>query len=75
MMTAFFTPGPVTDYATAAKSDTEKYGAYFRNMLSQGVWLAPSQFEAAFISAAQSEADLAYALEKTEWSFKKLAGV
>jgi glutamate-1-semialdehyde 2,1-aminomutase len=42
-------------------------------MLAQGVWLAPAQFEAAFISAAQSEADLDMALEKTECSFKKLA--
>ncbi len=72
MMTTFFTPGPVTDFATAMGADTGRYGAHFRNMLAQGVWLAPSQFEAAFISAAQSEADLAAALDKTEWSFKKL---
>ncbi len=73
MMTAFFTPGPVTDYASAIKADTALYAAHYRNMLAQGVWLAPAQFEAAFISAAQSEAELATALEKTEASFRKLA--
>jgi glutamate-1-semialdehyde 2,1-aminomutase len=74
MMTAFFTSGPVVDFETAMRADTDRYGRHFRQMLGQGVWLAPSQFEAAFISAAQSEADLALALEKTEWSFKKIAG-
>lgn len=73
MMTAFFTGEPVVDFTSAMKADTDRYGRHFREMLAQGVWLAPSQFEAAFISAAQSEADLAMALEKTEWSFKKLA--
>ncbi len=73
MMTAFFTPDPVTDFDSAMKADTEKYGRHFCNMLDQGIWLAPSQFEAAFISAAQSKEDLEFALEKTEWSFKKLA--
>lgn len=73
MMTAFFCPGPVVDFESAMQADTERYGAHFRQMLSQGVWLAPSQFEAAFISAAQSDKDLALALEKTEWSFKKIA--
>jgi glutamate-1-semialdehyde 2,1-aminomutase len=53
-------------------SDTDIYGQFFREMLAGGVWLAPSQFEAAFISDAQSEKDLAQALEMTEWSFKKI---
>ena len=74
MMTAFFNPGPVTDNDSAGKSDTARYAAHYRNMREQGIWLAPAQFEAAFISAAQSEADLELALEKTEWSFKKLVG-
>jgi glutamate-1-semialdehyde 2,1-aminomutase len=73
MMTAFFTGEAVTDFDSAMKSDAGRYGRHFREMLSQGIWLAPSQFEAAFISAAQSETDLALALEKTESSFKKLA--
>ena len=73
MMTAFFTPGPVVDFYSAMQSDTARYGQHFRQMQAQGIWLAPSQFEALFISAAQSEAELAMALEKTECSFKKLA--
>ncbi|MDR2459472.1 MAG: glutamate-1-semialdehyde 2,1-aminomutase [Deltaproteobacteria bacterium] len=51
MSTLFFTEGPVTDFASASKSDTQKYALYFRAMLEAGVYLAPSQFEAAFISA------------------------
>ena len=74
MMTTFFTPGPVTDNDSSGRSDTAMYAAHYRNMREQGIWLAPAQFEAAFISAAQSEADLALALEKSEWSFKKLRG-
>lgn len=74
IMTVFFTSGPVVDFETAMQADTARYGQHFRQMLGQGVWLAPSQFEALFISAAQSESDLAMALEKTECSFKKLAG-
>ena len=73
MMTGFFTPGPVTDFASAMHADADKYGRFYREMLSRGIYLAPSQFEAAFISAAQSPADLQLALEMTESSFKKMA--
>ncbi len=73
MMTAFFTAGPVVDFDSAMQADTARYGRHFRQMQEQGIWLAPSQFEALFISGAQSEAELAMALEKTECSFKKLA--
>ncbi|MCK5404840.1 MAG: aminotransferase class III-fold pyridoxal phosphate-dependent enzyme, partial [Desulfobulbaceae bacterium] len=73
-MTCFFTSGPVTDFASAMHADAEKYGIFYREMLSQGIYLAPSQFEAAFISDAHSSEDLELALEKTEWSFKKMAG-
>jgi glutamate-1-semialdehyde 2,1-aminomutase len=58
MLTAFFTEGPVTDYASAKRSDTARYGRFFHAMLERGVFLAPSQFEAAFISLAHSDADL-----------------
>ncbi|MBI3910066.1 MAG: glutamate-1-semialdehyde 2,1-aminomutase [Armatimonadetes bacterium] len=58
MLTAFFTEGPVTDYASAKRSDTERYGRFFRAMLERGIYLAPSQFEAAFVSAAHTEADI-----------------
>ena len=62
MMTAFFTSGPVTDYAGAKRSDTARYGRYFRAMLDRGVYLAPSQFEAAFVSLAHTDADIDYTL-------------
>jgi glutamate-1-semialdehyde 2,1-aminomutase len=58
MLTSFFTGVAVTDYATAKTSDTKRYGGFFRAMLDRGVSLAPSQFEAAFISAAHSTEDL-----------------
>lgn len=58
MFTTFFTKGPVTDYATAAVADRAKYGAFFRGMLERGINLAPSQFEAGFMSIAHSDADI-----------------
>ena len=59
MFTFFFTPDPVTDYASAKRSDTEAFKRFFHHMLDNGVYLAPSQFEAAFVSAAHSDADIA----------------
>ena len=58
MFTFFFTGSPVTDYASARTSDTARFAAFFRAMLEAGVYLPPSQFEAAFLSAAHREADL-----------------
>ncbi len=58
MLTAFFTESAVVDWATAATSSRERYAAYFHAMLDRGVYLAPSQFEAAFLSAAHTEADV-----------------
>jgi glutamate-1-semialdehyde 2,1-aminomutase len=58
LLTAFFTDGPVTDWTSAAKSDREQYAAYFHRMLEAGVYLAPSQFEAAFLSLAHTDEDL-----------------
>ena len=52
MFTWFFTPGPVTNYTQAAFSDTAIFGNFHQAMLNEGVWLPPSQFEAAFVSAA-----------------------
>lgn len=72
LMTGFFTTTPVTDFDSAMKADTERYGIHYRQMLEQGIYLAPSQFEVAFISDAQTEADLKKAIELTEWSFKKM---
>jgi glutamate-1-semialdehyde 2,1-aminomutase len=61
MLTAFFCEGPVTDYTSARRADTKRYAAFFHGMLDRGVYLAPSQFEAAFVSPAHGEADLAHA--------------
>lgn len=72
MMTAFFNKGPVVDFNSAMGSDTDRYGQFFREMLLSGIWLAPSQFEATFISDAHTPEDLAQALEMTESSFKKI---
>jgi len=58
MLTGFFSDGPVTDYASARRADTARYARYFHAMLAGGVFLAPSQFEAAFVSLAHSEDDL-----------------
>lgn len=59
MMTLFFTAGPVTDFESAKASDTGRYAEYFKHMLENGVYLAPSQFEAAFVSLAHDEDNLA----------------
>ncbi len=72
MMTVFFTADPVVDFTSAMQADPERYARYYRLMLAGGIYLAPSQFEVAFISAAQSEEDLEKALKMTESSFKKL---
>jgi glutamate-1-semialdehyde 2,1-aminomutase len=58
MFTWFFCEGPVTNWDSAAKCDTAAFGKYHRNMLEAGVWLPPSQFEAAFLSAAHVEKDI-----------------
>jgi glutamate-1-semialdehyde 2,1-aminomutase len=58
MLTAFFTDAPVTDYASAKRSDTARYGRFFHAMLDGGVFLAASQFEAAFVGLAHSASDL-----------------
>lgn len=59
----FFTPEPVKDYASAKTSDVMKYGEYFRYMLSHGIYLAPAQFEAMFLSAAHTREDLENTLD------------
>jgi glutamate-1-semialdehyde 2,1-aminomutase len=58
MWTWFFTRGPVTNYAQAAQSDTAAFGRFHRAMLDQGIWLPPSQFEAAFLSTAHGTAEV-----------------
>lgn len=58
MFSLFFTAGEVRDYASAKTADTERYACYFRQMLKEGIYLPPSQFEAVFVSAAHTEADI-----------------
>jgi len=71
MVSLFFTGGPVTDFATAAASDTEAFKDYFWHMVSRGIYLAPSQYEAGFISSAHSEEDLRKTFEAAgEWFAK-----
>ena len=58
MFTGFFNTGPVAGLANAEDSDTEMYGRYFHAMQEQGIYIAPSQFEAGFVSTAHTEADI-----------------
>lgn len=58
ILTFFFTDQPVTDWESAKRCDTARFGRFFRRMLEQGIYLAPSQFEAAFVSAAHTEDDI-----------------
>jgi glutamate-1-semialdehyde 2,1-aminomutase len=58
LATVFFTAEPVRNYADAKRSDTKRYARFFREMLDRGIFLAPSQFEAAFVSVAHTSADI-----------------
>jgi glutamate-1-semialdehyde 2,1-aminomutase len=58
MFTWFFTGAPVTDYASAKRADTSRFARFHRRMLEQGIYLPPSQFEAAFVSAAHTDDDV-----------------
>lgn len=73
MFSMFFTDRPVTDYESAKQSDTEAFAVYFHSMLSQGIYLAPSQFECAFMSLAHSEADIETTLVAARQAFSKVA--
>lgn len=72
MLTAFFTPGPVVDWNTAKQSDTKRYGQFFHQMLEQGIYLAPSQFEAAFLSIAHTSQDVEKTIRAAHTAFKSL---
>jgi glutamate-1-semialdehyde 2,1-aminomutase len=72
MFTFFFTDQPVTDYESAKRSDTAKFGKFFRRMLERGIYLAPSQFEAAFLSAAHTEEDIGKTVAAARESFALL---
>jgi glutamate-1-semialdehyde 2,1-aminomutase len=69
MFTWFFAPGPVTDWTSATKSDTEAFGRFFRAMLENGIYLPPSQYEAAFLSAAHTEHDVQQTIAAAKQAF------
>jgi len=73
MFTAFFTDGKVTDFHSALASDTQRFAGFFRRMLQEGIYLAPSQFEAAFVSLVHSDQDLARTAEACRVSLSHLA--
>jgi glutamate-1-semialdehyde 2,1-aminomutase len=69
MFTWFFTANAVTDFTTAATSDTEAFGRFHRSMMESGIWLPPSQFEAAFVSMAHGQAEVDLALAAAQKAF------
>ena len=71
MFTWFFNSGAVTDWTSASKSDTAAFGRFFRAMLDAGIYLPPSQFEAAFLSAAHIEEDIAKTIEAARGALAK----
>jgi glutamate-1-semialdehyde 2,1-aminomutase len=72
MLTLFFTPETVMDYASSKTSDTAKFGTFFRRMLERGVYLPPAQFEAAFLSDAMTDADIEFLLSAAKESLQGL---
>ncbi len=72
MLALFFTDQPVSDFAGAQKSDVALFAGYYKEMLEQGIYLAPSQYEAAFVSSAHSEADIEATLQAAGRVFESL---
>jgi glutamate-1-semialdehyde 2,1-aminomutase len=72
MVTWFFATAPVTDFATAAGSDTQAFGRFHRAMLDRGIWLPPSQFEAAFLGTAHTSADIDFTVEAARQAFASM---
>ncbi len=73
MFCAFFTPHEVFDWATAAACDTKAFATYFLAMLEEGIYLAPSQFETAFMSAAHSQQEIETTIAAARKCFKRIA--
>lgn len=73
LQTCFFTREVVRDFATATASDTQRYAIFFRSMLAQGIYLAPSQFEASFVSLAHTDKDVEQTVEAAFQAFKAAA--
>jgi len=73
MFTWFFAKGPVSDWTSAAKSDTAAFGGFFRAMLENGIYLPPSQFEAAFLGAAHTKQDVDQTIAAAKHAFATVA--
>ena len=73
VLTPFFHPGPVTDYASATAADTAAYGAFFHGLLARGVYPPPSQFEGWFLSAAHTERDVDRTVRAADQALRDLA--
>jgi glutamate-1-semialdehyde 2,1-aminomutase len=73
MFTTFFTDQPVVDYVSAKRADTRRFARYFHRMLDQGIYLAPSQFEAGFLSLAHDDADVAKTIEAARIALREIA--
>jgi len=73
LATIFFTPGLVKNYADAKRSSTKRYARFFREMLARGIFLAPSQFEAAFLSMAHTSADVDRTLAAAREALQSMA--
>jgi glutamate-1-semialdehyde 2,1-aminomutase len=73
LATVFFTPHPVRNYSDAKRSDAKRYARYFREMLDRGIFLAPSQFESAFVSASHTFEDIDRTLCAARDAFKAIA--
>ena len=73
LSTIFFAPQAVNNYADAKRSDTRRYARFFREMLQRGIFLAPSQFEAAFVSASHTAADIDRTISAAADSLKSIA--
>jgi len=74
MFTWFFRSGPVTDWDLASKSNTQQFGKFFRGMLDQGIYLPPSQYEAAFLSAAHTDEDVQRTIAAAKEAFAAVKG-
>jgi glutamate-1-semialdehyde 2,1-aminomutase len=74
MFCTYFNDQPVTNWESAARSDTDRYGRFFQAMLKRGVYFAPSQFEAGFFSTAHTNEAVVATIQAAQTAFKEIAG-
>ncbi len=74
LLTIFFAQGPIRNYADAKKSDTARFATFFQEMLARGIFLPPSQYEALFVSAAHTDADIDRTLTAAKESLQAVKG-